>query len=857
MSYSQVNITINKNGISTTIDLWDISITLLNPEQQIIDIELTVYNNNEDVLYKGIKEQVIILGMQRYIIAPTTLTGITEEYNFPQTEEKKKITDKNKIPAGDYVLCVSIFSHEPKVELNRSCDFITVKNSITDSLLQAGRNRIPGLNFQLHGSAEIFSYMDVFTDKNALTIAHRNSGIYINPSLQAFGYPVTASIYYDTDSDFYYQNIPTFQFNFDTKEYQTILEARLQQKLEERSGIDPAKYASAVSMIEEFNGLESLTNNAYFQNEMQYLDSLQVYENYLSDSVAVDVLNKKIEEYSAKDYEQLLADSLNSDSSEVYRQALATKDSLIQVKDSVLQKIEKANELISKAKSYKNILDKKEELQQTILQDSSVAVVKSHYDEFQNFDAGTLTDPEAVKEKLKNIDQLKKIESFVSGFNALQFGATVPNYSEFSISGVLLNGLNVNYTIGNFNLIGIAGRINDNLSLFQQDKSQNTYSKLYVAGYEQKVTEKFTYSLYMLNSDFTDEDSLSFYNFLESNNTIAGKFNSLIFRNKIKLEGDVALSYAQNKDVLAFDDPEAGDQSKSGFWLFQTIAQNDNFDDGSFTDKAGKLTLSSVLFKNNTTLSLTSRYVGSGFYTPGNPFLLNDVFNIEFGVDQNLLKRKVLVSAHIIKNRDNLEGLKETTTSYYNMKAGLRINYPKLPMISIDYLPNVIINNYDQIEVNTLSATSAYSYKIGKIPCIASVSFIKLHTLSAANDTTNFHSRFYNVINNLNFKKFSVQTCWNLNEAFSFTENISFQTISVGTRFTALKYLEIFTNLQMTGDKNNAFDPGGLLEINVNAIKAMGFKLGIYVYPEQSIEYITNIQNISSTYAYFSAIFNF
>ncbi len=857
MSYSQVNITMNKNDISTTKDLWDVSITSLNAGQQIIDIELTVYNNNEDVLYKGKKELIIISGMQHYLITPEIISGITEENNFPQPEEKKKAGDKNKIPAGVYVLCVSVFSHEPKIELNRSCDFITVKNSITDSLLQAGINKIPGLDFQIHGSTEAFSYMDVFTDKNPVTIAHRNSGIFLNPSLQAFGYPLTASIYYDTDSDFYYQNIPTFQFNFDTDQYQTILEERLQQKLEEKSGIDPAKYASAVSMIEEFNGLESVTNNPYFQNELKYLDSLEVYQNYLNDSAAVELLNKKIEEYSSEDYTQLLTDSLNADSTAAYQMAMETKDSLLQVRDSVMQKIEKANELIEKAKSYKNILDKKEELQHTILQDSSVAAVKSHYDEFKNFDAGTLTDPEAIKEKLKNIDQLKKIESFVSGFNALQFGATVPNYSEFSISGVLLNGFNVNYAIGDFNLIGIAGRINDNSSLFQQDKTQNTYSKLYVAGYEQKVSEKFTYGIYVLNSDFTDEDSLSFYNFLESNNAIAGKFATSILENKIKVEGDVAISYAQNKDVMNFDDAEAEDQTTSGFWLFQTLAQKDNFDDGSFTDKAGKLTLSSALFKNNTTVSLTSRYIGTGFYTPGNPFLLNDLFNLEFGIDQNLLKRKVIVSAHIIKNRDNLDGLKETTTSYYNMKAGLRISYPKLPMISIDYLPNVIINNYDQIEVNTLSATSAYSYRIGKIPCIASVSFIKLNTLSETNDTTNFHSRFYNVMNNLNFKEFSIQTGWNLNEAYSFTENISFQTFSVGTRFTALKYVEVFTNLQMTGDENNVFDSGGQLELNVSAIKAMGLKLGIYVYPEQSAEYITNIQNISSTYAYISATYNF
>lgn len=862
MSYSQVNIAINTIDVTTTTDLWNVTVSSLNAIQQIVDLELTLYNNNEEVLYKGIKEQIITTNILPYVITPTTVSGISEENNFPPSEEKKKSNAANKIPLGEYVLCVSVFSHEPKVELNRTCEVITVKNSIVDSLLQAGKNKIPGLDFQLHGTMEVFSYLDVYTSNEHVSIEHRNSGIYLNPSLQAFGYPLTASIYYDTDSDFYYQNIPTFQFNFDTHQYQTILEARLKQKLEEKSGVSATKYAEAVTMIEEFNGLESVTSNPYFQSEVKYLDSLEVYQSYLNDSAAVALLNSEIEAIESTGFEQKLTDSLpidslQADSSAAYSKAMQTKDSLIVARDSVMQKIEKANELIEKAKSYKNILEKKDQLQQTILEDSTVASVKTHYDEFQNFDAGTLTDPEAVKDKLKSIDQLKKVESFVSGFNALQFGATVPNYSEFSISGVLLNGLNVNYNIGRFNIIGVAGRINDNSSLFQIDKEQHTYSKLYVGGFEQKVSEKFTYGLYILNSDFKDADTLSYFNFLESNNTIAGKFTTSFLKNKIKMEGDLAASYAQNKDALAFEDAGDVNQTASPFWLFQTFGQKDNFDDGSFTDKAGRLALSSALFKNKTTVTVSSRYVGAGFYTPGNPFLLNDLLNVEFGVDQLLLKGKVIVSAHVIKNRDNLEGLKEVTTSYYNMKAGLRINYPKLPVLSIDYLPNVIINNFDQIQVNTLSATSAYAYRIGKVPCMASVSFIKLNTLSAVNDSTNFNSRFYNIINNLNFKKFTILTGWNLNETFSNTEHVSFQTFSAGTRFAATKNIEVFANLQATGSENNVYEPGGQLEINAKASKALSLRLGMYVYPEQTVDYITNIQNISSTYAFISATYNF
>src|SRR5262249_3341319 len=152
----------------------------------------------------------------------------------------------------------------------------------------------------------------------------------------------------------------------------------------------------------------------------------------------------------------------------------------------------------------------------------------------------------------KDVGEIKKLESFVSGFDALQCGATVPNYSELSITGVLLNGLHVNYKAGNFNIVGIAGRINDNSSFFHIDREQTAYSKLYVAGMEEKLSDRTSYGIYILNSDFSDEDSLSYYNFLERDNTIAGRFTTAFLKNKIQAEGEIALSYAQNREAGFF-----------------------------------------------------------------------------------------------------------------------------------------------------------------------------------------------------------------------------------------------------------------------------------------------------------------
>jgi len=363
--------------------------------------------------------------------------------------------------------------------------------------------------------------------------------------------------------------------------------------------------------------------------------------------------------------------------------------------------------------------------------------------------------------------------------------------------------------------------------------------------------------MYVLQSDFNDADTLSYYNFLEKNNTLAGKFSGTFLKNKIKAEGEVAISYAQNKDVIGFEDVNPEASNISSIWLLQAFSQKDDLSTGTFADKAGKLTFSGAMLKGKTLLSLTGRYIGTGFYTPGNPFLLNDLMNVEFGVDQSLFKNKVSATAHIIKNRDNLVGLKDVTTSYYNMRSGVKINIPKYPFLSVDYLPNVIINNSDQIQVNTLSATSGYTYAIGKTPCMISVNFIDLKTLSAANDSSNFSSRYYNIINNINFKKFDLQTGFNYNEAWSDTATVVFSVFSAGTRFSATKWMDVYMNLQFTGKANQQYEPGGQLELDMQALNNLKFKTGFYIYPESTLEYMTNIQNISNTSIYISATYNF
>jgi hypothetical protein len=183
MSYSQVNIIMKTNNISTTNDLWNIGIVSMYPNQQIVDVEMTVYSVEETILYKGNKSTIVLQPSLNVAITPTS-DGIQHAItDFPKNDSLQQV-DASFIPNGNYVLCVSVFAHEPKIELNRSCEFITVQNSYLDSLLLASKGKVPTAGIQVHGTIEAFSYIDVYSEPTSTPLQHRNTGIFLNPSVE-------------------------------------------------------------------------------------------------------------------------------------------------------------------------------------------------------------------------------------------------------------------------------------------------------------------------------------------------------------------------------------------------------------------------------------------------------------------------------------------------------------------------------------------------------------------------------------------------------------------------------------------------------------------------------------------------
>ncbi|MFZ1611009.1 MAG: hypothetical protein WAT52_08080 [Chitinophagales bacterium] len=863
MVSAQINMLLNvsSKNIQSIDDLWDIQLNDINSNVLAIDVEVTVYNSDEEINYFGVSRNIILKNNQSINLMDdkSNLEHIT--INFPVNTEmqvkENKISNK-LIPNGSYIICASILKSNSKIELSRECIEYIVNNTCLDSLLEAQKNKFTFQKLEPQVALQTFSYFDIGNNTNDNTFKHRNSGFYLNSKVNVFSFPVDVSFFYDTDKDFYYNSASTIQFNFDTYEYKTNLTERLKQTVKEHSGISSDLYKEVSTMMTEYENIEKMIANPMFQMESKYLDSIKVLKNYLSDSATLEFVNKQIEKYADTAYLTQLYDSLDCDSSALYQTIQNKADSLNAIKVNITKRIDKASAIIEKAKGYQSILERKEEITQLLMTDTNVAKAAEQYKKLKDIDYSQFSDPDYLKDQLSNLDQINKLESILAGVNEFQLGMTTPDYSEFSITGVLLNGININYETGKWNLITIAGKINDNSSLFSVDQFKQTYSKLYVAGVGYKFNENLEYGVYVLQSDFKDTDTLSWYNFLEENNTIANNIKADLFKKRIQLDAEFALSYAQNNDYNYVEEGSIELPTTNSYWIVEALSQNDNSEIGAFTDKASKLELATTIDSGRTKLSVATRYIGSGFYTPGNPFLLNDLLSFEAGLERNFLKNRIVTSFFILHNQDNLSGNKEITSEYYNYKVRLLFNFRKLPVISVDYLPNVIINNYEQIQVNAFSATANYSYMLFKHPCILNASIFDISTLSSADQNANYYNRIYNILQTYVLNAFNLNVGWSMNSIYTIEEVNYYQTFSLGVQYSNKNVFQISTSIQAV--KENAADqlqPGCQIEIGGQVLKNLVLRAGYYMLPVNNIYFITGNENLTNQTAYFTTTFNF
>ena len=93
------------------------------------------------------------------------------------------------------------------------------------------------------------------------------------------------------------------------------------------------------------------------------------------------------------------------------------------------------------------------------------------------------------------------------------------------------------------------------------------------------------------------------------------------------------------------------------------------------------------LVKIGTDMTADMNRIGGDYYTAGNPYLRNDVFNYGFRWNQGFMGRQIMFHSGVRKEDDNLDNKNNVTTSSQRYDAGVSLLFKKLPTLSISYLP--------------------------------------------------------------------------------------------------------------------------------------------------------------------------
>lgn len=864
MVKSQVSILINDDiEFQSVNDLYLAEVNYVGAEAIQVDLAASLYDpENEIVLYKGVLSEVWLTPNTDSISLMSLGSPKHTSIAFPMDSGLQKVVHKEHaediIPVGEYVLCFSVFLINSQMEIQHECSMIKVKHNLLDSLVARQLSRLTWQSLDPHVRIQTFTYFDLHPKSEPQSITHRNSGVYVSPTINILGYPISASFFLDTDSDFYYNSASTFQLSFDTQAYKTILAERLKAAAMGKTQLLGSTYTQAETLFKERDNIENMLQTTEVADLLRYADSNGIISQYTSDSVAFDLLSDQMNKYSDSAYLAALYDSLNCDSTRFNGSIQSDMDSLQQIKDSLLVVMEKVEQTVLRTRQYLDLETRQQAIDSLIMSDSTLAKAYDTYNTLNEIDVASYSDPDYIKQQLAAIDQLKKAESFISGVDCFQIGMSSPVYSEFSMTGVLLNGIQAAYDFGDLSIITADGRINDNSSLFTFDRYRETFSKLYSVGATYQIDSNLTYGIYVLASDFNNTDTLSYYNFLEENNVIAQTASFTSKGGKVQLLSELALSYARNADFGNLTE-QVGQQAAT-LWPFATIAQQDDVATGMFTDKAAKLEAITSIDKGKTSLHMAGKWIGSGYYSPGNPFLINDLFSLEAGGSRNFYKNRAMLDLSIIRNQDNLSGLKEKTTAYYNLRSHLTLSIPSWPTIMVDYVPNVIINNAEQIQVNMLSGVSQYSYRVFDRICMLNANIMHVTTQTEVEGfSTNYSSDVYSVFQTLMLSDSELEMGWCNNITHTPEYRFEYQLVSLGydRQFFDDRLSTSLGVQAVTESQWKVVKPGLQVDISGTLGKGLMLQGGYFFLPLTDVYVIAGTENLSNQTAYFTVNYQF
>jgi len=301
-------------------------------------------------------------------------------------------------------------------------------------------------------------------------------------------------------------------------------------------------------------------------------------------------------------------------------------------------------------------------------------------------DLSNLTDKQ--KDKLESdarskvMGKMNPMLKFISSFKTLGIGTTYPSYTPFTMQGVPISGINVEFNPGWFYVAATAQKNQKpiNNSSFRRDLysgrigyGQTDKSHIYLTGLY--ANDKAGSILVDSSNQLLTPNS----NYLFG---IQGKLN--LFRDKLSFEAEAVGS------MLTRDNRDADLENKS----IPSFVKN-MFHPKISSQVDYSYSIKSIFDnqKSNTRVTASLKMVGPGFVTLGNPTLRGDKMEIETRLSQKFVNKQVSVTASFKWFTDNLINSKRYTTNTTIPNLTVNLNFKGYPYVMLAYMPNFMTND--------------------------------------------------------------------------------------------------------------------------------------------------------------------
>lgn len=317
-------------------------------------------------------------------------------------------------------------------------------------------------------------------------------------------------------------------------------------------------------------------------------------------------------------------------------------------------------------------------------------------------------DLDSYKEQLKSKleDKISEMatgwEKLLMGVNAFGIGTNYPSYSDYTLKGVPVTGINIEMNPGIFYSAFAASK--NQRSIDNIAYQRNLYAGRLGIGKKDKTHFFFT-GLYVKddeNSTFVAPDNLTL---TPKANYVLGVETKLnLFDDKLSFEGEGTAA------VLTRDTRDADLEIKGmPGWIKGMV--NPKISSSFDYSYAGKISFNNT--KSATKVSVGMKMIGPGYTSLGVPNLRNDQLAYEAKLEQGFLSRKISVSSFFRTSHDNLIDWKSSTTTTTAFGINLGLNFPKLPFLQVSYSPYLQKNDEQVLSKKIENKTTVFSAVTG------------------------------------------------------------------------------------------------------------------------------------------------